>query len=269
MKRGLWMAKTANRIEGTLFFLAVVLTAVGCSSGTPPQKWPESDPISGAAALQGKIAFESSLYYPRHDFYNGDITPTLKLIKGFRTCQQTTEYTCGAASLRMVLDHWDLADKTERALAEEMDIRPEDNPKNGAFGCSAAAMETALKNRGVAILPRQEFETSEAFSEFVKKQLSADCPLLVEWSAWGGHWTVIIGYDDMGSPGIHDDVLIMADPYDTYDHCQDGYTVIPFERFFYEWFDAGVLSPGIIRQQYVAPLKPDEEEKESIRGMGK
>ena len=93
----------------------------------------------------------------------------------------------------MVLDHWNLADKTERALAEEMDIRPEDNPKNGAFGCSAAAMETALKNRGVAILPRQEFETSEAFSEFVKKQLSAGCPLLVEWSAWGGHWTVIIG----------------------------------------------------------------------------
>ena len=43
-----------------------------------------------------------------------------------------------------------------------MDIRPEDNPKNGAYGCSAAAIETALKKRGVPILPRQKFETAEA-----------------------------------------------------------------------------------------------------------
>ena len=260
MKRDFWIAKTTNRLAVLFFFLAAFLTAVGCSSGTLPQKWPESDPVSGAAALQGKIRFESSPYYPRHDFYNGGVTPMLKLIEGFRTCQQTTEYTCGAASLRMVLDHWGLADKSERALAEETDIRPEDNPKNGAYGCSAAAIETALKKRGVAVLPRREFEAPEAFVEFVKKQLSADCPLLVEWIAWGGHWTVVIGYDGMGTPGIHDDVLSMADPYDTYDHCQDGYIVVPFERFFYEWFDAGVLSPEITRRQYVAPLKPDESE---------
>lgn len=141
-----------------------------------------------------------------------------------------------------------------------MDIRPEDNPKNGAYGCSAAAIETALKKRGVPILPRQKFETAEAFAGFVKKQLAAECPLLVEWSAWGGHWTVIIGCDDMGTPEISDDVLIMADPYDTTDHCQDGYVIISLERFFYEWFDAGILSPGITRQQYIAPVKPGKAE---------
>ena len=52
---------------------------------------------------------------------------------------------------------------------------------------SKAAIETALKKRGVPILPRQKFETAEAFAGFVKKQLAAECPLLVEWSAWGGH----------------------------------------------------------------------------------
>ena len=239
-----------------LFIMALFMTA-GCSFHGNPQRWPESDPVSGAAALQGKIAFETSPYFPRLDFYNGEITPTLKLIKRFRTCQQTTEYTCGAASLRMVLDHWGMADKTERALAEELDIRPEDNPKNGAYGCSASAIETALKKRGIPVLPRQDFETPERFADFVKSRLEADCPLLVEWSAWGGHWTVIIGYDDMGTPAIYDDVLIMADPYDTSDHLQDGYAIVPAERFFYEWFDAGVLSPGIMRQQYLAPVKPD------------
>ncbi|MBO7089895.1 MAG: hypothetical protein J6W70_08320, partial [Lentisphaeria bacterium] len=88
-----------------LFITALFMTA-GCSFNGNPQRWPESDPVSGAAAVQGKIAFEASPYFPRLDFCNGEITPTLKLIKKFRTCQQTTEYTCGAASLRRVLDQW-------------------------------------------------------------------------------------------------------------------------------------------------------------------
>ena len=71
---------------------------------------------------------------------------------------------------------------------------------------------------------------------------------------------MIIGCDDMGTPEISDDVLIMADPYDTTDHCQDGYVIVSLERFFYEWFDAGILSPGITRQQYIAPVKPGKAE---------
>jgi len=109
-------------------------------------------------------------------------------------------------------------------------------------------------------MPRPGAETTEAFAGFVKKQLTAESPILVEWSTWGGHWTVIIGFDDMGTADVSDDVLIMADPYDTTDHCQDGYVIVSFERFFYEWFDAGILSPGITRQQYVAPVKPGKAE---------
>ena len=29
-----------------------------------------------------------------------------------------------------------------------------------------------------------------------------------------------------------EDVLIMTDPYDTTDHFQDGYVIVPLERFF-------------------------------------
>lgn len=40
---------------------------------------------------------------------------------------------------------------------------------------------------------------------------------------WGGHWQVIIGYDDMGTiDRTEDDVIILADAYDTTDHNQDG-----------------------------------------------
>jgi len=34
---------------------------------------------------------------------------------------------------------------------------------------------------------------------------------------------------------VQDDVLIVADPYDTTDHNQDGYGVYPAERFIYNF----------------------------------
>ena len=49
----------------------------------------------------------------------------------------------------------------------------------------------------------------------------------------GGHWQVVIGYDDMGAETTQDDVMIMADPYDTTDYNQDGYFIYGAERFYY------------------------------------
>ncbi len=39
----------------------------------------------------------------------------------------------------------------------------------------------------------------------------------------------------MGTDTVQDDVLIVADPYDTTDHNQDGYGVYPAERFIYNF----------------------------------
>lgn len=49
---------------------------------------------------------------------------------------------------------------------------------------------------------------------------------------WGGHWMVLIGYDDMGTDDIMlDDILVFADSYDTSDQCQDGYYTMSFRPF--------------------------------------
>ena len=50
---------------------------------------------------------------------------------------------------------------------------------------------------------------------------------MVDWIDWGGHWQVIIGLDTIGTDDTEDDVLVMADPYDTTDHYQDGYYTVP------------------------------------------
>ena len=66
-------------------------------------------------------------------------------------------------------------------------------------------------------------------------------PIMVENVEWGGHWRVIIGYDTCGTENTLDDVLIMADSYDTSDHYQDGYAVNNAERFFSMWFDSSMF----------------------------
>jgi len=89
------------------------------------------------------------------------------------------------------------------------------------------------------------------FVKWITGNLEANRPILVEWSDWDGHWQVIIGYDTNGTPGIGDDVIIFADPYDTSDSWQDGYYYYPAERWFYMWSDRAVAPKPYQLQPYV------------------
>ena len=104
-----------------------------------------------------------------------------------------------------------------------------------------------------------ELETTYDYGEnldiitmsFIREHIAAGIPILVGWNDWGGHWQVIIGYDTMGTEYEGDDVIIVADPFDTTDHNQDGYGVYGAERFiynftFYDFFgDARTLDTHI------------------------
>lgn len=70
-----------------------------------------------------------------------------------------------------------------------------------------------------------EDPSSEVWMDTIQGWLAEGKPVMVCWNDWGGHWQVIIGYDTMGTETQQDDVFIVADPYDTTDHCQDGYGV--------------------------------------------
>ena len=71
--------------------------------------------------------------------------------------------------------------------------------------------------------------------DFIQQTLAQGDPIAIGWNDWGGHWQVIIGYDTMGTETTQDDVIIVADPYDTTDHCQDGYGIYSAERFLYNF----------------------------------
>ena len=96
------------------------------------------------------------------------------------------------------------------------------------------------------------FDTAmEQFKEETIERLANDEPIMVDLNDWGGHWQTIIGYDTMGTPNTSDDVLILADPYDTTDHYQDGYYIFSASRFLKMWSDASVDVVGGSTQQYL------------------
>jgi hypothetical protein len=82
---------------------------------------------------------------------------------------------------------------------------------------------------------------------YLKKNLA----ITILWGDWDGHYQDIIGYDTMGTPAIGDDVLILADSYDTSDHDQDGYYAVGAERFFAMWVDRNIVSKPYQVQQFL------------------
>lgn len=172
----------------------------------------------------------NSPYYRHPDFYQMESTETLTILTGFSTYQQTTEYTCGPASMLMVLNWYGDYTMTEMEIAEAVGSRE-------LIGTVAEDISEFFRVKGWTVEDRsgKELLTDEEFPAFVLGSLKQGTPIIVDWVEWGGHYVVIIGYDTMGTAEMTDDVLILADPYDTGDHLQDGYYIFPAEMFFYMW----------------------------------
>ena len=77
----------------------------------------------------------------------------------------------------------------------------------------------------------------KVFAEYIKKTLKNNESIIIASNDWGGHYSNIIGYDDMGTDNIEDDVIFLADPYDTTDHINDGFTIFNFERYYAQMID--------------------------------
>ena len=89
------------------------------------------------------------------------------------------------------------------------------------------------------------------FVKWLTGHIKEGHPIITHTNLWNGHYVVIIGYDNMGTPQLGDDVLIIADPYDTWDHWQDGYIVQPVEEFFFEWNDFNIAQKPYQLQPFV------------------
>ena len=174
----------------------------------------------------------------RTDYFELKPSQNRVIISHYPTYQQSRENTCGPAAALTVLYYFGVKDYDEMSLALEMKTQPY------PIGTNPADMLAFFEKIGwktQSSLNHAPFEDYSDFQDFIVSNLSENIPVMVENVEWGGHWRVIIGYNTMGTENTLDDVLIMADPYDTCDHKQDGYIVNNGEKFFSMWFDHSML----------------------------
>lgn len=233
------------------------------------------DPSNGANLNDGAGDNEESDYYVNPDFYHMVSNSKQTIISGFKTMQQTTAWSCGNVAALLVLYHYGIEDETEESLAIKFNTsvdssKPGSKPGSAVkiedFGTKISEMYKYFANRPDISIVETSYKKScsdkdlvkegdffptcdygnlyptfteeSEFSAWITNHLKASRPIMVEWSDWDGHWAVIIGIDNNGTPSFYgDDILIFADSYDTTDHWQDGYSIAQFERFFSLWKD--------------------------------
>jgi hypothetical protein len=206
---------------------------------------------AGASCYDGADDHFNSPYFSHLDFYNMTSTDTLTIIPQFKAYQQTTDYTCGASTALMVMNHYGDNDYDELTIAQMAGATEE-------TGISPQGLAGFFKEIGwnveSSVYSEEEytFEDPADFRAWVLKNLGAGTPIMVDWLDWAGHWQAIIGYDTMGTDdNFGDDVIIFADPYDTSDQYQDGYYIFSAERFFYMWQEGPGLSDVPQQQPWI------------------
>ncbi|MGF6991626.1 hypothetical protein M2150_002912 [Lachnospiraceae bacterium PM6-15] len=226
--------------------LAVVLLAVTLLSGcagkgemtgnyTDEMKIEPGVDISeyGADSVERDGDHEGSLYFSNLDFYNMKSTDTMKILPKFKTIQQSDERTCALTCILMVFNYY--GNDRDYDEYDLLKLHPEGEEMKSTSLPQAVAVFDRVG--GFKLTTTTDFhEKGEELSlDTLYGFIDEDKPVMVCWNDWGGHWQIIIGYDTMGTKTEQDDVLIVADPYDTTDHNQDGYGVYPAQRFFYNF----------------------------------
>ena len=152
--------------------------------------------------------------------------------------QQTTEYSCGPASVLTLLRYYGKSGD-EMIIAKEMGT-------STTCGTTPEQMSSWLGQHGFTA-SWNENGNLDTLTNNLKKQV----PTLIEWSDWGGHWVLVVGYDTRNTESLMDDVIIFADPYDRHDDSNDGLTWFNAQRFYYMWYDA-LLFGKVMKRIYIS-----------------
>lgn len=231
---------------------AKLAIAAGSSEYTIPYpaKYGNCPAMEGASSFGGTTDHLQSRYYVANDFFQMKSEGTLHILTQFQTYQQTTEYTCGAASSLMVLNWFGQKQYHEKAVAGLLEIH---STKGSSVENIADLFELLGWNVDYHASTDRRFHTIEAAEQAIIDYIDRAIPIMIDWVDWAGHWQVLIGIDTCGTDTPYDDVLIFADPYDVTDHKQDGYYTYPLGRFFGMWREgpcAGKAEP--YQQPFVA-----------------
>ncbi len=219
------------------------------------------------APLNGEYDVKNSDYYTvNNDYYNMSSTEERVIFPKFASYQQTMKDSSGLACLLMVLNYMgeDVKEKyTELALMKKYEEVTYEEVLD--YGTSDFGLVSLIDSLGLGYTAQyQEFgehhpNSKDSMKEFFTQAIKDGKFVFVRYQSPVGYkWKVVIGYDTLGKvtsalnttglDAINDDVMIFADPYDGFDHCQDGYTTERFADFIAWWYDVSVN--GTINDQW-------------------
>ena len=169
------------------------------------------------------------------------------LLKNYTVLQQTMSSTCGICAANSVLSYYgEKANPYDMELTLLDELEEACNVTVKGRGTTYSELKTVLTKKGytcktysTAIGSTPKNDTYEKYMQFIRDNLSAGRPLVVPTYMGSGHFITIIGYDDMGTEYIYDDVIIVADSDDCWDGYQDGYNVFSAYKFFRQHTNQG------------------------------
>lgn len=182
--------------------------------------------------------------YVKHtDFYNMKSEGSRLLLENYQILQQTMNSSCGICATGSIIKHLGMEPDTsyydlELKLTESfngmhnVDINGIGIPSMNHLlkACQEWGYSAYVGYSSTGKLPR--FSTYAQWSAFLKYHLANDRPISFGANAGGAHFITVIGFDDMGTDYIYDDVIITSDSADFTDHFQDGYIVYPATVFY-------------------------------------
>ena len=207
-----------------------------------------TDEDEGAYSYQGSGNHLDSEYFKILDIYNMKSTETRSILSHFKTYQQTSEFSSPCSLIIMIMTYFGLEAPGERDCSLLFGLNPEEYQggynRTDVFNKSSIPRiaEIIHSKYGLEVessadyaFEHEIYENVALFGNWVKDNIDAGNIIIVLHNDWGGQLTAIIGIDNLGTEDTCDDVLIMADSYDTTDHLQDGYIVWSLEKFYALW----------------------------------
>ena len=162
------------------------------------------------------------------------------LLPNYTVLQQTMSSSCGNCAVNSILSYYGKeGNPYDLELEYVKHYEAVNNTVVKGTGSNNKFHKNALKEWGYEseayvaspgkTLP---FPTYESYVQFIRSNLEEGRPIAVATNLGSSHFLTVIGYDDMGTEYIYDDVIITADSCDYWDGYQDGYTLFAAYKFY-------------------------------------
>lgn len=206
-------------------------------------------------------------YYNHYKFEDIEKDPNFDTsgftyLKNFKAYLQKSNNTCAPCCALMILNYYNDFRYNEEEIALIMKTKP--CPIGTDFidiinfftsACDEEHEYQCFSNLDLKVNDDGKyFSTFDDFKAFLIENLKQGYPIILENVDYGGHYKVLIGYDEVNG-NYEEDILIFADPSDLNDGLKDGYSYFPADRFYFMWFDDHCLSKEYRTQPFIVVKK--------------